>query len=96
MKQITDEIMENVSILAKLELTEAEKEKAKQDMEKMLSYIEIMDELDTSQVTPFTHFPMEGNVFREDEVEEYEDMDGILENAPARKDEGFEVPRTIG
>ena len=47
-KQIDDETMENVCILAKLSLTEEEKEKAKKDMQEMLDYVDKLDELDTS------------------------------------------------
>ena len=46
-KIIDDETMENVCILAKLSLTEDEKEKAKEDMQKMLDYVDKLDELDT-------------------------------------------------
>ena len=47
-KIIDDETMENVCILAKLSLSEEEKEKAKAQMQKMLDYVEKLDELDTS------------------------------------------------
>ena len=51
-KIIDDETMENVCILAKLSLSEEEKEKAKAEMQKMLDYVEKLDELDTSEVEP--------------------------------------------
>ncbi len=50
-KIIDDETMENVCILAKLSLSEEEKEKAKAQMQKMLDYVEKLDELDTSEVS---------------------------------------------
>ena len=63
---ISDETMEYVGILAKLELSDAEKEAAKKDMESMLDYIDKLNELDTSNVEPMSHvFPVQ-NVFRED------------------------------
>ncbi len=55
-KQIDDETMENVCILAKLSLTEEEKEKAKKDMQKMLDYVDKLDELDTSSRTNVPYF----------------------------------------
>ena len=65
---ISDETMEYVGILAKLELSDAEKEAAKKDMESMLDYIDKLNELDTSNVEPMSHvFPVQ-NVFREDVV----------------------------
>lgn len=65
---ISDETIEYVGILAKLELSEEEKEQAKADMGKMLDYIDKLNELDTSGVEPMSHvFPV-NNVFREDVV----------------------------
>ena len=67
-KIIDDETMENVCILAKLSLTEDEKEKAKEDMQKMLDYVDKLDELDTSSVEPMSHIFEDENVFRDDVV----------------------------
>ena len=63
---ITDETIEYVGILAKLRLSGEEKENAKADMETMLDYIDILNELDTDGAEPMSHvFPVH-NVFRED------------------------------
>ena len=65
---ISDETIEYVGILAKLELNEEEKEQAKKDMESMLDYIDKLNELDTEGVEPLSHvFPVH-NVFSEEEV----------------------------
>ena len=93
--QITDEIIEYVGILAKLELSEEEKEQAKQDMEKMLDYIGQLNTLDTEGVEPMSHvFPIQ-NVFREDIVTNPDGSEEILSNAPAKKDRIFMVPKTV-
>lgn len=64
--KISDETIEYVGILAKLELSGQEKEDAKADMEKMLDYIDTLNELDTDGIEPMSHvFPV-NNVFRED------------------------------
>ena len=52
---ISDETIEYVGILAKLELNEEEKEQAKKDMESMLDYIDKLNELDTEGVEPLSH-----------------------------------------
>uniref|UniRef100_UPI003FEE0BF0 Asp-tRNA(Asn)/Glu-tRNA(Gln) amidotransferase subunit GatC n=1 Tax=[Lactobacillus] rogosae TaxID=706562 RepID=UPI003FEE0BF0 len=63
---ISDETIEYVGILAKLELSESEKEDAKKDMASMLDYIDKLGELDTTGVEPMSHeFPV-NNVMRED------------------------------
>ena len=92
---ITDETIEYVGILAKLELSDAEKEQAKKDMGRMLDYIDKLNELDTTGVEPMSHvFPV-NNVFREDVVENGDEREAILKNAPAEKDGSFKVPRTV-
>lgn len=93
--QITDETIEYVGILAKLELEEAEKEAAKKDMGRMLDYIEKLNELDTAGVEPMSHvFPVQ-NVFREDIVTNGDESEKTLRNAPEEKDNMFVVPKTF-
>ncbi|MBQ3665657.1 MAG: Asp-tRNA(Asn)/Glu-tRNA(Gln) amidotransferase subunit GatC [Lachnospiraceae bacterium] len=92
---ISDETIEYVGILAKLELNDAEKEKAKQDMTSMLDYIDQLNELDTTDVEPMSHvFPV-NNVFREDIVTNTDDRENILKNAPEQKNGMFNVPKTF-
>lgn len=92
---ISDETMEYVSILAKLELSDEEKQQAKKDMEKMLDYIDKLNELDTSGVEPMSHvFPVQ-NVFREDVVTNGDERGLLLANAPEEKDGTFVVPKTV-
>ena len=92
---ISDETIEYVGILAKLELSEEEKEQAKKDMGSMLDYIDKLGELDTSGVEPMSHvFPVK-NVFREDVVTNGDMREDILKNAPGEKDGMFVVPRTF-
>ena len=94
-KQIDDETMENVCILAKLSLTDEEKEKAKKDMQEMLDYVEKLDELDTTGVEPMSHIFGDQNVFREDVVTNGDESEQTLANAPGEKDNMFVVPRTF-
>ena len=92
---ISDETMEYVGILAKLSLSPQEKEEAKKDMSRMLDYIDRLNELDTSGVEPMSHiFPL-NNVFREDVVENGDDRENMLANAPQKKDGAYMVPKTI-
>ena len=92
---ISDETMEYVGILAKLELSSEEKERAKEDMAKMLDYIDTLNELDTSGVEPISHvFPVH-NVFREDVVTNGDEREEILANAPEAKEGAFVVPKTF-
>ena len=92
---ISDETIEYVGILAKLELSDEEKEQAKKDMANMLDYSDTLNELDTSGVEPMSHvFPV-NNVFREDVVTNGDDREEILANAPEAKEGAFVVPKTF-
>lgn len=92
---ISEETIEYVGILAKLELSDEEKEQAKKDMANMLDYIDTLNELDTSGVEPMSHvFPV-NNVFREDVVTNGDDREEILANAPEAKEGAFVVPKTF-
>ena len=93
--KISDETMEYVGILAKLELSLEEKEAARHDMERMLDYIDKLNELDTSGVEPMSHiFPVD-NVFREDVVTNGDGREDTLSNAPEQKEDMFVVPKTF-
>ena len=92
---ISDETIDYVGILAKLELSDEEKEQAKSDMGRMLDYIDKLGELDTDGIEPMSHvFPV-NNVFRDDVVTNGDDRDNILANAPEEKNGSFVVPKTF-
>ena len=93
---ISDETIEYVGILAKLELSPEEKEQAKKDMGNMLDYIDMLNGLDTEGVEPMSHvFPVH-NVFREDVVTNGDNSEAMLANAPKAKEGQYQVPKTIG
>lgn len=92
---ITDEIIEYVGILAKLEISEEERKQAKLDMGNMLQYVSKLNELNTDGIEPMSHVFHVDNVFREDVITNGDDKENILKNAPAQKEGMFEVPRTI-
>ena len=92
---IQDETIEYVGILAKLELSDQEREAAKKDMGRMLAYIDKLNELDTSAVEPMSHVFSVHNVFREDVVTNGDDRERMLANAPEAKEGQYQVPRTV-
>lgn len=92
---ISDGTIEYVGILAKLELSDEEKEQAKSDMGRMLDYIDKLGELDTTDVEPMSHVFSVENVFREDVVTNGDERERLLSNAPQEKDGMFVVPRTF-
>lgn len=93
--QLSDELMEHIGILAKLDLSGEEKEKARLDMGRMLDYVSRLKEVDTEGVEPPSHvFPV-CNVFREDTITHADGRESILANAPRQRDGAFIVPTTI-
>ena len=64
-------------------------------MEKMLAFIEKMNELDTKDVVPLSHVTDINNVFREDEEVSSFEAETILSNAPKNENNMYEVPCTI-
>lgn len=92
---ISDETIEYVGILAKLDLSEEEKEQAKKDMGRMLDYIDKLNELDTEGVEPVSHVFSVNNVFRSDEVANGDDSENMLLNAPQKKEGAYMVPKTF-
>lgn len=92
---ISDETLEYVGILAKLELSDEEKSAAKKDMESMLDYIDKLNELDTTGIEPMSHVFGTRNVFREDVVTNGDGHEAALLNAPEKKGQSFAAPKTF-
>ena len=92
---ITDETVTYVAALAKLSLSEEEREKAKEELSKILGYIDTMNELETDGIRPMSHVLSLSNVFREDVVTNGEERESLLLNAPAKKEGAFLVPKTV-
>lgn len=95
--KITKKDVEYVARLARLELTEDEKEKYTSQLESTLEYIDQLNKLDTSNVKPTSHALELNNVWRKDELKQCpkEEMEKILSNAPDREDNFFRVKKVI-
>jgi len=92
---VTKKDVEKIAELSMLEFSDTELEKYTTEMNKILSYVEKLNELDTENVDPLSH-PIENvNVFREDIVKESTTTEEALKNAPDRTTEHFKVPKVI-
>ena len=89
-----DEVL-HVADLARLSLAPEEIELFTRQLNDILAYVEKLQELDTAGVEPLAHVIPVFNVFREDVVREGLDRDTALNNAPAREEGAFVVPRII-
>lgn len=92
---ITENIIEYVAALSKIELSEEEAYKAKHDLTNIFSHIETMNGLDTEDTLPMDHVFNIKNVFREDVVTGEDRRDELLKGAPCKGKGYFMVPKTV-
>jgi aspartyl-tRNA(Asn)/glutamyl-tRNA(Gln) amidotransferase subunit C len=92
---ITDEMVDYVAELSRLELGEEEKARVREELASIVDYVDILSTVDTEGVEAMSHvFPVH-NVFRADEVQPSQDRAELLANAPKTDGEGFLVPKTV-
>lgn len=93
--QITPDLIKYLESLARINLTEEEESKVSNELQDILTYIDMLGELDTDGVEAMSHcFPVT-NVMREDEVQPSMTPDEITANAPESQDGCFIVPKTV-
>ncbi|MBI3300552.1 MAG: Asp-tRNA(Asn)/Glu-tRNA(Gln) amidotransferase subunit GatC [Deltaproteobacteria bacterium] len=93
--RISREEVQRVALLARLELTQAEERELVEHFDKVLTYMEKLNELDTEGVEPTAHAVEVPTPLREDRVTNQADTDALLQNAPARENDFFKVPKII-
>jgi aspartyl-tRNA(Asn)/glutamyl-tRNA(Gln) amidotransferase subunit C len=87
--------VEHVALLARLKLTEEEKEIFTSQLNAILDYMEKLNELDTMAIEPTFHVVPHHNTMRLDKVKKPLSQEASLENAPDRAQECFRVPKII-
>lgn len=93
--QITPDLIKYLESLARITLTEDEEKKVGAELQDILTYIDMLNELDTTGVEAMSHsFPI-NNVFRKDEVKPSMSPEEITANAPESRDGAFVVPKTV-
>jgi len=93
--KITRQEVEHVALLARLKVSETEKERFTTQLNSILEYMDKLKELDTSQVEPTFHAATRKNVFREDRALPSSPQDLTLSNAPDGDRGFFRVPKII-
>jgi aspartyl-tRNA(Asn)/glutamyl-tRNA(Gln) amidotransferase subunit C len=93
--KLSREDVQRVAALARLRLTAAEETSLTAELNSILLYMDKLDELDTSQVEPFTHAVDLVNAFREDVVTNEPNAEALLANAPEKDETFFKVPKII-
>lgn len=95
MSEISKEQVKHVAHLARLALSDEEVEKMAKQLGDIISYAELLNELDTDNVEPTTHVLDLKNVMRKDEPREWIKKEDALKNAPDQKDGQFRVPSIL-
>lgn len=93
--EITKQEVEKVAKLARLEITEAEKEAFAKQLSEILTHVEKLKQYDTKGVEPTATVLGQVNIFRDDIVRPSLPVDKALANAPEREADGFSVPKII-
>jgi len=93
--EVNDALVENLAKLARLQFNEAEKEIIKHDMQRMIHFVDKLNELDTAGVEPLLHMSDNVNVLRDDKVKGSVSREEAVKNAPGTDGTFFKVPKVI-
>jgi len=93
--EINNKLIEEIASLAKLDFDENSKELMKSDLNKIISFINKLSEVDTDNVEPLVYLSDEINILREDEVKEVISQVDALKNAPHKDSDYFNIPKII-
>lgn len=93
--EVTDEMVAKLASLSRLSFNEAEKEDIKKDLQRMISFVDKLNGLDTTNVEPLLHMSEMTDVYREDIVKGSMDRADALANAPKADEQFFKVPKVI-
>ncbi|MCF8284403.1 MAG: Asp-tRNA(Asn)/Glu-tRNA(Gln) amidotransferase subunit GatC [Sphingobacteriales bacterium] len=93
--KIDKDLVDKIAHLARLEFQDEQKVKIEEDLNRILSFMESLNEVDTSAVAPLIYLSDEVNVFRADVVKQEITHEEALRNAPKKDSDYFRVPKVI-
>jgi aspartyl-tRNA(Asn)/glutamyl-tRNA(Gln) amidotransferase subunit C len=93
--EVNDALVDKLANLSRLQFDAAEKEGIKKDLQRMIQFVEKLNELDTTGVEPLLHMSEQVNILREDEVKGSIGRAEGLQNAPVHDEQFFKVPKVI-
>jgi aspartyl-tRNA(Asn)/glutamyl-tRNA(Gln) amidotransferase subunit C len=93
--EIDEKTVDSIAHLARLEFDKEEKAEIIEKMNKILTFVEKLNEIDTSNVEPLIYMNEETNVLRADDVEQIITQKDALKNAPDKDSDYFKVPKVI-
>ena len=93
--KITEELIDDIAALSRLKLDDAERAAMAGELEKIVSYMDVLSQVDTEGVEPLSHVLDLSNVLRPDVVEPSCDREALLKGAPKRDQATFLVPKAV-
>jgi len=93
--EVNKQLVEKVATLSKLEFDEQAKEEIRKDLERMIGFVDKLNEINTDNVEPLIYVTDEVNVLREDEVKQVITKEEALSNAPQKDSDYIKVPKVI-
>jgi aspartyl-tRNA(Asn)/glutamyl-tRNA(Gln) amidotransferase subunit C len=93
--KLSREEVQRVAVLARLRLTPEEQSSLTDELDRILGYMDKLNQLDTADVDLFSHAANITNTLREDRVTNRPNADALLANAPDRDGPFFKVPKII-
>jgi len=93
--EVNDSMIDKLAHLARLKFNDTEKQEIKIDLQRMIVFVEKLNELDLEGIEPLLHMSDEVNVLREDEVKGSVSKSEALRNAPSHDEQFFKVPKVI-
>ena len=93
--EVNNKLIQDIAKLSKLKFDDSAEEKMKVDLEKMLDFVNKLNEIDTEGVDPLIYMSEEVNVLREDKVTEETSQKDALKNAPEKDSDYFKVPTVL-
>jgi len=92
---VNDQLVDNLAHLSRLSFTETEKAALKTDLQRMIEFVEKLNEVDTTGIEPLLHMSTQVNVLRDDTLKGSISRGEALLNAPVQDDTFFKVPKVI-
>jgi len=93
--EVTDALIDKLALLSRLKFNEEEKKEIRNDLQRMISFVDKLNELDTTGIKPLIHLSDEINSLREDEVKGQINREEAFKNAPGHDEQFFKVPKVI-
>ncbi len=93
--EVNDALVDKLAHLSRLQFNVAEKLEIKNDLQRMISFVDKLNELDIAGTEPLLHMTDEVNILREDEVKGSISREDGLKNAPEHDGQFFKVPKVI-